>query len=782
MKTSGSVARANPDRALRRAFCAFLAALVVLVVGFLVLLGASLYEAGRANAISRVVALEQYVRRSLEVSAVVADEAQRELGRRASLEGIAKDADAHAYFADLVAKSGLTEGMIFVDAEGVVQVHSGAFPATPVDLSDRAWFDAHLAGSDRAIDGSFVSRVTRTLIFVQTFALRDDAGKLLGVINIGIPSSNIIGMQALPFTEQGIVTAVMKETGELIARDPFPEALIGARIDLPENVPDGEAIYERRATDGRHAITAYSRLADVGLAASVSIPLIVVMQPLVRTGALTVILLLLVFAGGLALLRRLEAQQRDIWRGSIRLETVLEASSLCAWQWTPKTDTSHFLGRWFELLGHDPESLGPQAWRDLLHPEEKDHVIRNLERHLRGETAEFREEHRLRHKAGHWVWVLDCGRVVERDAKGKPELMIGIHLDISERRESEERMKTVSLEVDHRSKNLLAVVQALVSITNADDVAGFKTSLRGRVGALGRAHDLLSQSRWTGTDLQTVAQEELGYYIADKGDQITVDGPKVVFGASAIQALSMILHELATNAAKHGALADPEGRLQLTWTIPDDGLFEIHWDETVNLEGRHSDPVAGFGTRLMTMLVKQQLGGELEVATTDTGLRCRIRLPRDLLVCPGDRPAPPRPRATERRHRPDGTGARVLLVEDEALIAADAMERLEEAGFIVAATASSLHEAELAATTADIDAAVLDVNLRGEQSFPVADILNTRGLPFVFVTGYQAAGLFPDRFKEAQVVRKPAPPGSLEQALRQALTPEGAEESPQPIG
>jgi PAS domain S-box-containing protein len=762
--------------ALRRSFTVFLVALVVIVTIFLSIFAASLYQAGRANAVSKAAALEQYVRRSLEVSAIVAGEALDHLRRRGSVEGLAGDYEAHVQFANLVAAANLSEGMIFVDNEGTVLVHSGSFPAPSVDISDRDWFKAHLAGADRTIDGSFISRVTGTLLFVHTFALRNDDGDLLGAVNIGIPSGTLIGTQALPFSEQGVVTRVVKETGQLIARDPFPEGLIGARLMLPDELPNGAAILERREVDGRLAVTGYSRLEDVGLVASVSVPLAAVLHPLMLTIGVTVPLVALIVIGGFATLRRHETQQAHLRRSAIRLETVLEASNLGAWQWSPKTDHEEFLGRWSAMLGYRAEELEPSSatWRRLLHPEEKDRVIDSLERHMRGETEMFVEEHRLRHRDGHWVWVLDSGRVVERDADGNPELVIGVHLDISERRAAEERMRAISLEVDHRSKNLLAVVQSLVSMTRSHDVDSFKSALRGRIQTLARAHDLLSRSRWRGADLRAIAEEELGAYDSSRGDRIAIHGPTAVLGAAAIQALSMTLHELATNAAKHGALAVAEGRLRLEWRIPEEQTtFDILWEESIP-PGQFEKPTdigKGFGSRLIAMMIETQLGGELETDWTDHGLRCRIRLPKALLVCPSmQEPAEAEVHPIVRRLDPVGTGARILLVEDEALIAAETAARLADTGNVVAAMASSLKEAQSAAAQADVDVAVLDVNLNGELSFPVADLLRARGLPFVFITGYQPDGLIPERFSDAPVVRKPSSPGDLERALRAVLS------------
>jgi PAS domain S-box-containing protein len=628
-------------RMLRRAFAAFMATLVLIVLAFGVAFAASLLERGRADATSKAAALEQYVRRSLEVSTAIAEDALRFLQRRESLDGLTQDPQAHAYFAHLASGLGLGVGMIFVDDAGRVLLNSGEFPATPVDLSDRDWFRAHLAGSDRVIDGAFVSRVVQGLVFVHTFALRDGDGRLLGVVDVGIASDELLGAHALPFFDTGIVTMVVQESGAILARDPFPEELIGVSLELPERARQDWAGTETRLVDGRRALTAYRSLPEYGLIASVSIPLVVVLQPLIATVLVALPLLALIFLAGLLTLRHLEAQQRKLRQTAARLETVLQASSLGAWQWFPKTGRNEYNARWAEMLGYEPGEVAYThvEWEDRLHPDEKERVEEAVARNLRGETDEFREEHRLRHKDGHWIWVLDSGRVVERDADGNPEVMTGIHLDITKRREAEERMRVVSREVDHRAKNLLAVVRAIVSMTKAESVEAFKATLRGRILALSHAHDLLSESRWEGADLRDIAEQELAPYRRADGRVIEIEGPRVVLAPSAIQSLSMTLHELATNAAKYGALSQPNGRLRLRWKLPADAsAIRIEWEES-GVEGVAEPERTGFGTEMIQRMIEAQLDGTIEYRWSATGMRCTFTVPSPHLAA---RPLPSR--------------------------------------------------------------------------------------------------------------------------------------------
>lgn len=761
------------DFLLRRSFTLFLATLLVGVPILLTVFGVLLYQSGRNNASNQAVALEQYVRRSLDVSDVIANDALGYLQRRGSLEGLHDDYEAHLYFSNLSNRMSIGEGMVFVDSSGIVALHSDSYPAPPVDLSDRAWFRAHLDGADRVLDGSFVSRVTNTLLFVHTFALRDDEGVFQGAVNIGIPSSTLLGA-APSFQGQNIITMVAKVTGEILARDPFPDDLIGVRLDLPAEMHETPTTFEVRVPDGRWAITAYRNLGDVGLVASVSIPLTVVLQPLTVTTLITLPVLVLVLIGALLALSHLEAQQKTLLRSNIRLETALNASSLGAWQWSPKTDKAEFMGRWGEMLGYRTEELAPNSgtWKNLLHPDETNQVLKELERLLSGGPDGFSQEHRLRHKDGHWVWVFSSGRVVERDAHGEPEIIFGIHLDVSERREAEERMRVISREVDHRSKNLLAVVQSLVMMTQMDSEKTFKAILCGRILALARAHDVLSRTSWKGADIRVIAEQELAAYAVGNTTKITIEGPDAVLAASAVQSVAMALHELATNAVKHGALCVEGGHLSLTWSVPDNGpTFDVLWEETVERPPVSLPLGSGFGTRLIRLMIESQLGGALDTRLSDNGLVCRMSLPKSHLASAPHTNIVPASTLAQASLTPlHNAGGSILLVEDEALIAAEMKSRLEDAGYVVTWSASTLQSATSMAKLVAIEAAVLDINLNGELSFPVADILQSRRIPFVFLSGYKRDGLIPDRFRAIKVIHKPCPPEVLERTILDALS------------
>jgi len=194
--------------------------------------------------------------------------------------------------------------------------------------------------------------------------------------------------------------------------------------------------------------------------------------------------------------------------------------------------------------------------------------------------------------------------------------------DHTDRRLAEERQRLLMREVDHRAKNALAVVQALVRLTTADTMSSFVAAVEGRVAALARAHALLANNQWSGAELADIVRDELEPY-AGTG-RIGIDGPPVTVAADSVQALGMILHELAVNAAKHGALSLPGGRVAVSWQRSGDGTLEIVWRE------RGGPPLAGrperrgFGSELIAETALVQLGGEAAFHWEPEGLCCRL--------------------------------------------------------------------------------------------------------------------------------------------------------------
>ncbi len=235
------------------------------------------------------------------------------------------------------------------------------------------------------------------------------------------------------------------------------------------------------------------------------------------------------------------------------------------------------------------------------------------------------------------------------DERGHVVRHIGIMRDVTERRLAEERQALLMRELDHRAKNALAVVQAALRLTPKDDPEAYARAVEGRVAALARAHTMLARGRWEGAALRALVEGELAAFLlpadgrvgeagAGAGavvPRVEVEGPALTLAPDAAQALSMALHELATNATKYGALSAPAGRVTVSWAVDAAaGRLRMSWAE------RGGPPVAaaptrrGFGSRVIEATVRDQLGGRVERRWEAAGLVCEIEVPLARVLAP----------------------------------------------------------------------------------------------------------------------------------------------------
>jgi PAS domain S-box-containing protein len=194
--------------------------------------------------------------------------------------------------------------------------------------------------------------------------------------------------------------------------------------------------------------------------------------------------------------------------------------------------------------------------------------------------------------------------------------------DISEQRQSQELVATLAREAEHRSKNLLANVQATVNLSQADTPAGLKQAIEGRIQALANVHSLFVESRWTGAELSTIAERELAPYAEMLEGRVRLSGPPVLLEPNTAQAIAVTLHELATNAAKYGALSVAGGRVALDWTHQGDGPLRLRWSETGGPAVK-TPTRKGFGGRIIERMIAQ-LKGTTHFDWRPEGLACEI--------------------------------------------------------------------------------------------------------------------------------------------------------------
>jgi PAS domain S-box-containing protein len=431
---------------------------------------------------------------------------------------------------------------------------------------------------------------------------------------------------------------------------------------------------------------------------------------------------------------------------------ALAAGQMGSWEWEVGSKELKWDEGQYRIFGLDPQrfTATPDNMRELVHPQDWDslrHMVERMSKNARTQQTEFR----VIRPNGETRWCTGTA-AASVDPQGRVVRISGVTIDITDRKEAEERQTLLAREVDHRARNALAVIQSIIRLTRAKSVDDYVGAIEGRIKALARAHTLLSDSRWEGADLATLAAEELAPYRT--GDKVGMSGPDVSLEPSTAQGLALALHELATNAAKHGALSSIHGRLSLTWQLRPDALV-LEWNES------GGPPIApptarSFGLRVIRASIEQQLSGEATFDWDPKGLRCSFSIPRRDAMKVREFSATPRLASL------NGGSAglkvtgrpRVLLVEDEALVAMMIQECLGDFGYQVIGPISTATEAAARAKDGNFEAAVLDINLGDGAVYPIAEALTARGVPFVFVTGYDAESVDP-RFRNVPVLQKP---------------------------
>ena len=326
------------------------------------------------------------------------------------------------------------------------------------------------------------------------------------------------------------------------------------------------------------------------------------------------------------------------------------------------------------------------------------------------------------------------------------------------RAETQQRM--LIDELNHRVKNMLAVVRSLAGQTaqDAKSLDAFRISFLGRLDALSTTYTLLSREHWTSIDLAELLAGETGAFRTADGANVTLLGPPLSLIPAAALVLGMAAHELVTNAVKYGAFARQDGRVAIGWSM-EGGEFVMDWVESGG--GPAAEPLRqGFGMTLIQRSVEHELEGSVRFDFLPGGLKS------------ADLGAAGTPGAAAGDGGLSGdarlAGRRVLLVEDQFLIALDLERALQKAGCVVTGPVGRLQAALALATTEPIDFAVLDVNLAGEKVFPVAEILQGRGIPFLLTTGYGASTVPAER-AHWRVMSKPYASDQVLAAIIDAL-------------
>jgi PAS domain S-box-containing protein len=272
-------------------------------------------------------------------------------------------------------------------------------------------------------------------------------------------------------------------------------------------------------------------------------------------------------------------------------------------------------------------------WRSLVHPEDLPQFLERRQQVFAQLCSEHHAEFRIVRPCGTTRWI-ETRSYIEYDQAGSAKRLVGVNIDITERRLAEEARTILNAELDHRVKNALATVSAVVSHTreaslSADD---FIAALEGRLRSMAAAHELLSARQWQGVSLTELIRRELAPY--STRDNTDIDGPGILLKPEAGQALAMGLHELATNAAKYGALSTKGGRVSIRWDRQLNGQprsrLVLEWQE-IGGPPIVTPGASSYGTSTIRDLIPYELGGTVNLVLAPEGARCRLELPADCL-------------------------------------------------------------------------------------------------------------------------------------------------------
>jgi light-regulated signal transduction histidine kinase (bacteriophytochrome) len=341
-----------------------------------------------------------------------------------------------------------------------------------------------------------------------------------------------------------------------------------------------------------------------------------------------------------------------------------------------------------------------------------------------------------------------------------------------ERKRAADRDALLMLELDHRVKNTIANIQALVLRTSrsAESLTGFVQGLDGRIRSMAKSHSLLSQSRWEGVSIDRLLHEELDAYTTER-TKVELSGVHVMLTPKSALSLSLAIHELATNAAKFGAFSRPLGRVAVRWDLTTNGGIELSWSE---IDGPLVAPPkhVGFGTTLIERALAMETGGQATLHYHRTGVVCEVFLPSTSILRRSTQESgepPAEPAAIDLDPVGRASPCRVLVVEDAFLLVTLLQDMFDTLGWKMIGPATRLVDALQLARHETFDAALLDINLDGTMSWEVATVLKERGIPFVFGTGYSVSAVLPHDLTASPVIGKPYQLSELKQVIQRAI-------------
>ena len=347
----------------------------------------------------------------------------------------------------------------------------------------------------------------------------------------------------------------------------------------------------------------------------------------------------LAFSEASALLheRAIQRMTAEVARSASEERFRLLADSLPQLVWTAQPDgTLDYTNARREKYGRP--GVENAQWSGVIHPDDRRATVAAWRKAI--ETgAPYEMEHRLLVIGKGFSWHLSRASLL-RDSAGKALKWYGTTMDIHEHKMREEHVRVLMTEVNHRSKNLLAVTQAIArqTVASSSSAAEFEQKFSGRLLGLAASQDLLTQEQWRGVRLDALIRSQTGRYSDAKGGRIKISGPETQLNSTATQAIGMALHELSTNAAHYGALSGERGYIEVSWRIDRaeaPAILELTWREC---EGPAVAPPRrqGFGSIVIEGMLAQRLNATVDVSFAAEGLEWRMRVPLETVEASDD--------------------------------------------------------------------------------------------------------------------------------------------------
>jgi PAS domain S-box-containing protein len=330
-----------------------------------------------------------------------------------------------------------------------------------------------------------------------------------------------------------------------------------------------------------------------------------------------------------ALEERVTERTRDLEQLKGRYEALVRASALVVWTTDPYGKVTEDSPSWCGFTGQSHKDFKGFGWLNAVHPDDRD-IAEAAWRNAVGSVAPYSVEYRLKNKNDGWRWTLAKGVPLFFE-DGRVREWVGMNIDIDERRRSHDHIELMLKELSHRTKNLLAVIYAMArQVSGHPEPSRFVAEFGARLQGLSRSHDLLVSNDWNGVPIQGHLEAQLQPFCSVNGDKVRCSGPSILLTPAATQALGLAFNELATNAAKHGALAKSDGKIEIGWAVEGSGSdlrFKLTWYETT-AEAKPAGTVrTGFGSTVLKKVVSRAVSGECTYEINGSSVLWEIKAP-----------------------------------------------------------------------------------------------------------------------------------------------------------